>query len=39
MKEKIKELSNEELLKVYRMLLEHLDYLKNEKNKMEEDNK
>ena len=39
MKEKIKELSNEELLKVYRMLLEHLDYLKSEKDKMEDDNK
>ncbi len=39
MKERIKELSNEELLQVYRMLLEHLEYLENEKNKMEDDNK
>lgn len=39
MKEKIKELSNGELLKVYRMLLEHLEYLNSEKNKMEEENK
>lgn len=39
MKEKIKELSNEELLRVYRLILEHLEYLKNEKNKLEEEEK
>ena len=39
MKERIKELSNEDLLKVYRLLLEHIEYLEKEKNKMEEENK
>lgn len=39
MKERIKELSNEELMQLYRMLLEHLEYLQNEKNKMEDDDK
>ena len=39
MEEKIKELSNDELLQVYRMLIEHLEYLEKEKNKIEEDSK
>lgn len=37
MKEEIKELSNEDLLRLYRMLIEHLEYLENEKNKMDEE--
>ncbi len=36
MKEKIAELSNQELLAIYRLLLEHQEYLENEKKKMEE---
>ena len=40
MEEKIKEISNQELLQIYRLILEHLEYLETEKNKVEEvDNK
>ena len=35
--EEVKELTNEELVQVYRLVLEHLEYLENEKKKMEED--
>jgi len=37
MEEKLKKLSNEELLQLYRLVLEHLEYVENEKNKMEEE--
>lgn len=36
MENKIKELSNKELIELYRILLEHKKYLENEKNKVEE---
>ena len=36
MKEEIKEVDNQELLSIYRLLLEHQEYLENERNKMEE---
>ena len=36
MKEKIKGLSNDELLQVYKLIMEHLEYLDVEKNKVEE---
>lgn len=39
MKEKIKELSNDELLQVYKMIVEHLEYLDVEKKKIEEEEK
>lgn len=39
MKEKIKELSNDELLQVYKMIVEHLEYLDVEKEKIEEEEK
>lgn len=39
MEEKIKEISNQELIQIYRMIIEHLEYLKKEKNKIEEDDK
>lgn len=39
MKENIKELSNDELVSVYHLVLEHLEFLENEKNKLlEEEN-
>ena len=39
MKENVKELSNDELVSVYHLVLEHLEFLENEKNKlMEEEN-
>ena len=39
MKENIKELSNDELVSVYNLVLEHLEFLENEKNKLlEEEN-
>lgn len=34
MKDKIKELSNKELIDLYRLLLEHLNYLNQEKEKL-----
>lgn len=37
MEEKIKELNNQELLQVYRMIMDHLDYLQQEKKKVEEE--
>ena len=37
MEEKIKELSNQELLQIYRMIMDHLDYLQQEKKKVEEE--
>lgn len=37
MEEKIKELSNQDLLQVYRMILDHLEYLQQEKKKVEEE--
>ena len=37
MKEEIKEVSNEELLTIYRLLLEQKEYIENEKQKMMED--
>ena len=36
MKDKVKEIDNNELLSIYRLLLEHKEYLENEKKKMEE---
>lgn len=40
MEEKIKEANNQELLQIYRLIIEHLDYLESEKKKVEEvDNK
>lgn len=36
MKEEIKGLSNDELLQVYKMIMEHLEYLDVEKKKVEE---
>ena len=38
MEEKLKEISNEELLKVYRLVDEHLEFLAAEKKKLEDDN-
>ena len=37
MEENIKELSNQDLLQVYRMILDHLEYLQQEKKKVEEE--
>ncbi len=37
MNEKIKGLSNDELLQVYKMIMEHLEYLNVEKKKIEEE--
>ena len=39
MEEKLKEVSNQELIQLYRMIIEHLEYLGNEKAKIEEDDK
>ena len=39
MEEKLKEVSNQELLQIYRLIMEHLEYLDNEKQKLEEDDK
>ncbi len=40
MEEKIKEATNQELIQLYRLVNEHLDYLENEKEKVSEaDNK
>jgi len=39
MEEKIKEISNQELIQIYRMIIEHLEYLEKEKNNIEEDDK
>jgi len=39
MEEKIKEVSNQDLIQIYRMIKDHLEYLENEKNKVEEDEK
>jgi len=36
MKEEIIKLSNQDLLKLYRLVLEHKEYLENEKRKIEE---
>ena len=35
MEEKVKSLSNQELIQVYRLLLEHKEYLEVEKKKVE----
>ena len=37
MEEKIKTISNQELITLYRILLEHVEFLNNEKNKLEEE--
>ena len=37
MKEKIKGLSNDDLLQVYKMISEHLEYLDIEKKKVEDE--
>ena len=40
MEEKLKEINNHDLLQIYRLILEHLEFLDNEKKKIEEeDNK
>ncbi len=40
MEEKLKEINNQDLLQIYRLILEHLEFLDNEKKKIEEeDNK
>lgn len=36
MKEKIVNLTNQELIQVYRLLIEHKEFLDNEKKKIEE---
>lgn len=36
MEEKIKELDNKDLMMIYKIILEHLEYLENEKAKVEE---
>lgn len=37
MEEKIKELTNQELMQVYNMIMDHLEYLENEKKKVTEE--
>ena len=37
MKEKLKELTNKELIDLYRLILSHQEYLKNEIDKLEKD--
>ena len=37
MEEKIKEITIEELLQLYRTIVEHQEYLENEKKKLEEE--
>ena len=37
MEEKVLKLSNQELIQIYRMILEHKEFLENEKRKMEEE--
>ena len=37
MKDKIIKLTNKELIALYRLLLEHKEYLENEKKKLEEE--
>ena len=39
MEEKLKEVSNQELMQIYRLILEHMEYLENEKAKVEEEEK
>ena len=39
MEEKLKEVNNQELMQIYRLILEHLEYLEKEKEKVEEDEK
>ena len=39
MEEKLKDISNQELIQIYRMIIEHMEYLEKEKNKIEEDDK
>lgn len=39
MEEKLKEVSNQDLLQLYRLILEHLEYLQKEKEKVEADEK
>ena len=34
MEEKLKEVSNQELISIYRLILEHLEYLETEKKKV-----
>ena len=36
MEEKVKELSNQELIQIYTMIIQHLELLENEKLKVEE---
>ena len=37
MQEKVKEITNHDLLQIYRLILEHLEFLENEKKKLEEE--
>ena len=39
MEEKLKEVNNQDLLQIYRLILEHLEYLQKEKEKVEADDK
>ena len=39
MEEKIKEVSNQELIQIYHLIADHLEYLAKEKQKVEEDDK
>lgn len=39
MEEKLKEVNNQDLLQIYRLILEHLEYLQKEKEKVEADEK
>ena len=37
MDEEMKKLSNKELIQIYRLIMEHLEYLETEKKKLEEE--
>ena len=37
MEQELKEITNEELIRLYRLVLEHQEYLENEKEKLGED--
>ncbi len=39
MEEKLKEVTNQDLIQLYRLIKDHLEYLENEKQKVEADDK
>lgn len=39
MEEKLKEVTNQDLIQLYRLIKDHLEYLENEKQKVEEADK